>query len=288
MFFLSSDLLRVTILDPAHDRSRMGARFCTGGSVYQVESASGEPLLSGPEYPHPTPSVLNSQGIPDVFQFTLYHDPEEIPEQKLILGVGLVENRSRGKATDSHFHSTIEKECHWEVEQAGSRLQMTTLQSCQAWKAELKRLLQLEGAKLTVTTELTCLGRDALPFRHFAHPFFPLNTDLSCCRFPKGYHLPENEGFALDSHSLLRRNPRYIWSRGLFQLLQGDPEAGEFETFLFHPRLKGIEMRGDFHPSKVALWSNDRTFSIEPFYEGVLHPDEKASWSLEYEFLGGL
>ena len=89
MILLSNDGLSVTLLDPERDQDRMGPRFCTGGYIYQVEDHDLGPLLSGPEYPTERPSVINGQGLPEVFQFTCYADENEVPEKKLIIGVGL-------------------------------------------------------------------------------------------------------------------------------------------------------------------------------------------------------
>jgi hypothetical protein len=55
MLFLENGCLKVSVLDPVADRSRLGTRYCTAGFVFQIEDlergAKPAPLLSGPTYP---------------------------------------------------------------------------------------------------------------------------------------------------------------------------------------------------------------------------------------------
>jgi hypothetical protein len=287
MLFLSNSDLCISVLDPVSDRNRLGPRFCTGGYVYQIEHARHGPIFSGPEYPSEHPSVLNGQGIPDVFQFTLFDKPDERPEKKLIVGVGLIGNPSAQRAIESHFHSPVEEFCRWSTDQSPTQLVMKTTQVYRNWGLRLARALLLEGNCLTTRSELRCTGLAHLPFRWFAHPFFPLNHDRRCCRIPRGYTLLENEGFIVDRESVLHMHPTYDWTKGEYTLLGGTLASDRFEIFQLHPALSAIRVTCDFLPSKVALWANDRTFSFEPFHESVLQPGESTHWSMTYEFIGG-
>ncbi|NUM68479.1 hypothetical protein HUU39_24940 [candidate division KSB1 bacterium] len=94
MYVLQNAQLSAHILDPIADQARLGPRYCVGGYIYQVRDAAGRPLLSGPEFPAEFPAVINGQGLPEVFQFTLYHAEQEVEERKLIIGVGLVDKIS--------------------------------------------------------------------------------------------------------------------------------------------------------------------------------------------------
>jgi hypothetical protein len=78
MLYLSNQHLKIAILDPVQDQDRLGPRYCTGGYIYQVEDAKLGPLFSGPDYPAEPASGVNGQGVPEVFQFTLYEDEREI------------------------------------------------------------------------------------------------------------------------------------------------------------------------------------------------------------------
>ncbi len=75
---LENDSLRVEALDPEIDRSRLGARYCAGGYVYQVtDLALGAPLLAGPRWGDDglkfDPS--SGQGLPDSFSASPLRDP---------------------------------------------------------------------------------------------------------------------------------------------------------------------------------------------------------------------
>ena len=280
VIFLENDSLRVSVLHPEGDRSRLGPRFCTGGYVYQVEDLKRGPLLAGPEFPDAEPSVLNGQGMPDVFQFTLYDSPEEIPEKKLIPGVGIIDNRKGRKACESHFQSAVEEFARWEIEQTEQKLIMRTKQGYRDWRFALSRTLELSGRRLRSKTALHNLGPAPLPFRWFAHPFFPLTTDRRCAILPQGYTVADNPGFSLDAEGLLVMKESAAWDTGHYQLLSSSGAGVLFGSHHFHPLVSLIDFSSDFVPSKVALWANDRTFSCEPFHEALIAPDDYQEWSV--------
>ncbi len=287
MLTLANDRIRVTVLHPDEDRSRLGPRFCTGGYVYQIDDLRRGPLLAGPEYPDPEPSVLNGQGMPDVFQFTFYDSPEEIPEKKLIIGVGIVENTRGRKAGDSHFQSAVEEYASWHIEQTNRTLVMRTEQSYRDWHFHLKRTLELKGRRLRSATEIRNLGPVNLPFRWFSHPFFPLTADRRCAVLPHEFALAENPGFQLNTEGILLLKESETWETGHYQLLSPSGPGVPFSSRLFHPLVPAIHFSCDFIPSKVALWANDRTFSCEPFHEAVLAPDDYQEWSVMIEVAEG-
>lgn len=280
MLYLANDRIRVTVLHPDEDRPRLGPRFCTGGYIYQIDDLRRGPLLAGPEFPDPEPSVLNGQGMPDVFQFTLYDSPEEIPEKKLIIGVGIVENASGRKAGESHFQSAVETFAAWRVERTARKLVMRTTQLYRDWRFALTRSLELKGRRLRSSTEIHNLGPATLPFRWFAHPFFPLLTDRRCAILQQRFTLSDNPGFTLDAEGLLLMKESGAWNTGHYHMLTSSGPNVPFVSRHFHPRVPAMEFSCDFVPSKVALWANDRTFSCEPFHEAVLAPDDYQEWSV--------
>jgi hypothetical protein len=281
MLQLRNEYLSVSILDPTGDRDRLGPRFCAGGYVYQVY-AGGTPVFSGPEFPSPSPSVINGQGTPEVFQFTLYHSPDEIPSRKLVIGVGTVENRQRRKATETHFGSAVEEFAPWRVRCGEEICSMETEQSIGEWALALRRTIALRERSWRSETEIRSTGSSPLPFRWFAHPFFPLNGDLRCGRLPPGHTLEENPGFIVDAGGDLRMRPEHDWDAGCYTHIRG-PEGGvPFSLELLHPTARRIRLEGDFIPLKIALWANGRTFSPEPFVERTLEPGDSFRWSLEY------
>jgi hypothetical protein len=285
VIFLNNSSLRVTVLDPLEDAPRLGPRFCTGGYVYQIEDPERGPLLAGPEFPDNEPSVLNGQGMPDVFQFTLYDSPDEVPEKKLIIGVGIVENSRRRKAGESHFQSAVDEFARWEIEHSEQELTMRTEQQYRDWHFALQRRLQLTGRRLRSVTALHNIGPATLPFRWFAHPFFPLTPDRRCAILPPGSSLSENPGFALDAEGALMLKESDSWASGHYQLLSRTGPAIPFSSRHLHPIVKAIDFSADFVPIKVALWANERTFSCEPFLEAVLAPGGDQEWSVTLDVM---
>jgi hypothetical protein len=282
MLRVSNDHLDVSILDPDRDRPLLGPRYCAGCSIRQVSTAGNVPLLSGPEYPA-TPSVINGQGAPEVFQHTLLDDPEAIPEAKLIIGVGLVENSARLRNRDSHWTSEVLEPCRWSVREASAALTMDTEQRHESWHIRLRRSLQLEGTTLHSTTRIENAGRAPLPFRWFAHPFFPVHRDLRLYMQNLRGAFPSNPAFPrLDDGAIGLEND-YRWAEGFFLDLP-EHTGVPFIARLQIPGHSPVEMQGSFPLLKLALWANDRTFSPEPFFGSTLSAGSAEQWTVSYTF----
>jgi hypothetical protein len=285
MIQIANDVLTVQILHPLQDRDQLGPRFCTGCYVYQIEKRNGGRLLSGPEYPSPTPSIINGQGLPEVFQHTLYTDPAEIPVRKMIIGVGLVENRPGLRNVDSHFNCNLLKRCEWSIYQQTDSLTMETHQQEGDWSLDLRRRLELRGETVQISTQLRNSGPAELPVRWFAHPFFPVPSDGRCLKFDRRISLPSNPAYFIDPEGWLSMHPDYKWPDGHFLELEGI-QGEQFRAVQNHPLLNRVELIGDFPLLKVAIWTNDRTFSVEPFISASLQAGEGLAWSMTYAFLG--
>ena len=282
MLELVNSRLRLLLLDPVDDRSRLGPRFCTGGYIYQVEDSLGRPLFGGPEYPAPNPSVINGQGMPDVFQFTLYQSPDQILPSKLIVGVGVVENRAGKLPTETHFDSSVETFVAWRTACEKNRIRMEASQEFGAWAFDLIREVVLHASGWDVITEVRSSGSADLPIRWFTHPFFPLNDDRRCCFLPPGTTIDHNPGFTLSDEGLLAMRPDFDWTAGCYTHLKLPPSDPLFSADIVHPVAQRIRMDLDMPPMKIALWANDRTFSPEPFVERLLTPGAGARWRVRY------
>jgi len=280
---ISNRSLTVQLLHPLQDRDRLGPRFCAGCFVYQIEDKAGGSLLSGPEYPSSAPSVINGQGLPEVFQHTLYTDPEEAPERKMIIGVGLVQNRPGLRNTDSHFNCRVMQKCQWSIDQQSDSVTMKTRQEEGKWSLDLTRRLELKDRTLRLSTELSNRGLGALPVRWFAHPFFPVPPDGRCLKFERRIDLPSNPAYMIDPEGWLSMKPDFRWPQGYFLELEG-LEGECFRAIQNHPLLNQIELAGDFPLLRVAIWANDRTFSVEPFISATLQTGEGLAWSMTYTF----
>jgi hypothetical protein len=281
MFHLRNRYLTVPVLDPVADRDRLGPRYCTGGYIFQVEDAKHGPLFSGPEFPAERPAVVNGQGLPEVFQFTLYDDEREIEEEKLIIGVGLVDKRDPAQPYHLFANAHTKEFCDWRIDQNEKCIRMETAQAHKKWALQLAKEVWLVDRMITSYTRLRNTGAAPVPFRWFAHPFFPLNPGWECCRFLMPAKLPDNPAYFINSAGLVQMNRGYNWQEGYFQLLE-NCQGKKFMAIQLHPQLEQIDVIGDFPLAKVAIWANDRTFSFEPFYEDLVPVGHEKVWAVAY------
>ncbi len=281
MFYLRNQYLTVSILDPISDQDRLGPRFCTGGYIYQVEDSTHGVLCSGPEFPSERPAVTNGQGLPEVFQFTLYDDEREIEGEKLIIGVGLVDKRDPQLPYHLFTNSQTKKFCDWQISSDESFIRMEATQAYKQWAFQLAREVRLEGRTISSSTHIKNTSAVATPFRWFAHPFFPLNPDWRCCQFLMPMQLPDNPAYLIDAQKILAMQSGDHWREGYFQLLE-NCQNENFSAIQFHPQLERIYVSGDFPLLKVAIWANARTFSFEPFYQDTMLAGQEKSWALVY------
>lgn len=286
MITLTDAALSVDVIHPEEDRDRLGPRFCTGGYVYQVRDAGRGDLLSGPEYPSARPSVINGQGMPDVFQHTLFTEATDVPERRLVIGVGLVENSARLKAEESHFNSAVDEFCAWEIRTSSDSIAMRATQQLQPWALEITRVVKLEGRTVTIETELANRGTVPLPYRWFAHPFFPVPPGLRCGVFPRDYRLDPNPGFRFEEEGHLVMNGEADWRTGNFMLVRCEGPDEGLRVRQRHGIVGTVDVQCSFRPARLALWANDRTFSFEPFVQGSLARAGSTRWEISYTFGG--
>lgn len=281
MFYLRNQHLTVSVLDPINDQDRLGPRYCTGGYIYQVADATHGPLFTGPEFPAERPAVVNGQGLPEVFQFTLYDNEQEVEGEKLIIGVGIVDKRELQLPYNLFTNSQTKNYCNWQITVGENSIRMETTQSYKQWVLQLTREVRLAGRTVSSLTQIKNLGAAALTFRWFAHPFFPLNPDWRCAQFLMPMQLPANPAYLINNRKCLEMNSAHNWREGYFQLLE-NCQNEKFSAIQFHPRLQQLRVAGDFPLLKVAIWANDRTFSFEPFYQDVVLAGDSKQWALEY------
>jgi hypothetical protein len=283
MYYLRNSHLTVTVLDPVRDQARLGPRFCTGGYIYQVEDTRHGPLLSGPEFPTEYPAVVNGQGLPKVFQFTLYHDEREIENKKLIIGVGMVDKRDSRLPYHLFTNSRVLSFCVWQVMQTSDLLRMETSQEYKEWALRLTKEVSLTDRTIRCTSKIHNTGTAAVPFRWFAHPFFPLTANWRCCKVSVPLRFPENSGFALDAEGFITMKRAYNWREGCYHLFEYVDNVRLIVT-QHHPQLDRVQVTCDFPLSKLAIWANDKTFSVEPFYQDTILVNQQKTWAIGYEF----
>ncbi|HEY0946643.1 MAG TPA: hypothetical protein VGD81_15295 [Opitutaceae bacterium] len=272
--------LAIDLLEPSSDHELLGPRFCWGGFIWQVYDATTGPVLTGPEWPSPTPDPFNGQGLPESFR----HRTRE--------GRPLTWNGTRGVAigigtlslsNDGSVH--VDQPCTWEITAFRDRAVFHTHQAAFGFNYELVRMVELTGRDLLSVTKLTNRGTAPLVLEWFVHPFFALADGMIAATLPAGTELAENPGFALEKGVL--RNRRRFAGRddGHFDRVTL-PGRQPLQTRLSHPRLTHIEFSTSFIPTECVIWANGHTFSIEPYLAIDLAPGETRQWSLSYRFGG--
>jgi hypothetical protein len=279
MFHLANAELTVDLLDPAAEHARLGPRFCWGGYIWQVHERNIGALLTGPEWPDPSPSVNNGQGLPESFRHStttgqplLWRDG-----RGLAPGAGVL-------ARDAAGAVMVTQPCAWRIEEQPGRIVFRTRQEAGDWAYELERTVELRGRQLFSRSRLTNRGAGALRLEWFAHPFFALGTDRRLrATLPAGTTLPANDGYDLAGRDLTMRRAFKDANDGV--LVQPALPAGQaLLVTLSHPRLAWVRFSTDFAPFKTVLWANSNTLSLEPFLALELAPGETREWTLAYEF----
>jgi hypothetical protein len=272
MFTLTNAQLTVTVLDPNADQARFGARYCTGGYIYQITDAQHGDLLSGPTYPHAF-NWFDGQGIPDSFRTHLVDPNNTNNPVELGIGIGLI-NRADHQVTEF---------CTWEVADDRDTMRFTTTQSFLGWSFELTRELRLVQRSLISRTQLKNTGQDAVPIYWFPHPFFPHYATGETCKCNIPIRMPENAGFELLPNGFIGEKNQPWDRRGHFQELEFD--AGQALVVLQkHPKIGLIAATFSFSPAYFPIWGNRNTFSFEPYYQQLVAPGDEVAWTVTYDF----
>lgn len=355
MLHLTNAHLRLDLLDPTNpaDAARLGPRFCHGGFIWQIHDLSSpadtsersgnfqpptlatpaplEPrttasacssptsiaLLSGPEYPSPTPTPFNAQGLPESFRHRtrdgapLTWNPSGT--QGVAIGAGAL-------TADASGNVTLTEPCTWAVvyspptstpfpsgtshlaappPSSSAQLAFHTRHSAAGFSYALTRTILLAERTVTSSTELTNLGDAPLALEWFAHPFWPLTQQRARLALPAGTTLPDNPGFAVAPDGTLTfQRPFVAPDDSQFALLAlpsplrpapssflpSSPSPAALSLSLDHPTLRRVTFSTSFAPSECPVWANAHTVSVEPYLALRLAPGETHRWHLRHGF----
>ena len=272
MLTLNNAQLNIAVLDPAADQDRFGARYCTGGYIFQVTDQRQGDLLSGPSYPYSF-NWFDGQGIPDSFR-THLSDPGDADNPiELGIGIGLI-----SRATNQ-----VVEFCKWDVSEEAGKLLFVTTQSFLGWSFELTRELRLHHRTLESVTKLRSTGEDAVPIYWFPHPFFPHYASGEACKCNINVRLPVNAGFELLPNGFIGQKSLPWDRRGYFLELDFDKNQ-PLVVFQKHPKLGLLCASFSYAPAYFPIWGNKNTFSFEPYYKQYVSKNEEASWTVTYDF----
>ncbi len=272
MLTLNNAHLTVTVLDPVADQARFGARYCTGGYIYQIADQRAGDLLSGPTYPHDF-NWFDGQGIPDAFTNRLGDPADPNNPIQLAIGIGMIDTAG----------NTVREFCAWEVTETPEALRFETAQSYHTWSLRLTRELTLRHRTLKSESRLRNTGSGVIPLRWFPHPFFPLYDTGECCKFDIGVRVPDNPGYELLPNGFIGQKNLPWDRRGHFLALEHDA-ADKLTVLQKHPKLGLVSAMCHYRLAWMPIWGNKNTFSFEPYFEQRVAPGEEAHWWIDYDF----
>jgi hypothetical protein len=203
----------------------------------------------------------------------------------MIIGVGLVSNPNHRTATEPHFDGCVLEPVFWEITNSAAGSTMKGRQQFERWSFTITRDVALEDRTLSIRTGLHNTGEGDLPFRWFAHPFFPLMPDGTCCSAEEDWTMNENPGFMFNTRGEICMRPDHDWEQGHYEILRPKTDA-PLRIVQRHPVVGAVRFAADIAPYQCALWANSRTFSLEPFLAATLAPGEERFWSVSYNFAG--
>jgi hypothetical protein len=287
MYFLKNDQLTVEVLDPVKDAARLGSRYCTGGTIWQVSDAQKGSLLTGPEWPK-EPNTFDGQGIPDMFFRALGTENTAVGGEVACIGVGRVRRTSPVEPFYVFDNREVIEFVRWEVDdQAGAEtpvVHFKTEHRFRDWEYTLERSVTVQDRTVSSRTEIRSQGKATLPVVWFAHPFFPLPSDGVLCRFSIPVSMPENPGYALNAAGFVTRKSDHDWRSGWYQPLDYAKDGETLEILEKHDQVGQVKVNTDFLPSFLPIWGNENTFSFEPYFTADLTQGEGAAWSITYQF----
>ena len=205
MFTLANDQLLVELLDPVADRARMGARYCTGGYIFQITDPEFGPLLASPTGPDDF-NWFDGHGIPDAFNLNPLRALDS-GREALIIGVGMV------MLDDDRLKVAVNTFCDWTVTVDGPTAVFTTRQSHAGWDFILRRTVTLLGRTVRSHTQLENRGQRFLPVCWFPHPFYPQPDGDALLKLNCPMQFKDNPGYEQMEDGTIGRIG-WPWSEG--------------------------------------------------------------------------
>ncbi len=270
----------LVFVDPVADRHLLGDRYCWGGYLWQLRDGMGRELLSGPEYPEPSPRPFNGQGLPEVFRSWDKQSGEllNIDEngEGLVLGVGQV-RVVEGRKLE------VVRPCVWEILEEASGVVYRTRDAHGERAYELERRWTVDGHTLISATQVRSRGRATLDVHWYPHPFFPVTPGGT--RFsvtPDVTMAGEHAGYTRDGRGW-KTTAACDNNNGCFEWLHA-VYGPQLRWTVAHPLCHHVTVVGDFTTAYMPVWCNANTISLEPHVVHALEEGEAAGWAQSYTF----
>jgi len=289
MLHLTNRELSLDLLDPADpaDIARQGWRYCWGGYVWQVTDAKLGPLLSGPSYPSPTPTVYDGQGLPESFRHTRRDNNVRLTwrgDTGFAIGAGTITPNPNKSASPADSVSLVEP-CQWTVTPFADHIIFQTRQTAAGFSYELSRKIELRDRTIASSTQLTNVGETPLALQWFPHPFWALTSNRARLALPAGTTIPENPGFTVATDGMLTFKRPFVEPKDSQFALLTLPPGRALAVSLDHPKLAGVTFEVDFVAEECPVWANSHTISVEPYLGLNLAPGETRHWRVRHGFV---
>ncbi len=270
MLTLQNEQLRIELLHPEADQARMGARYCTGGYIYQVHDNAHGPLLSGPTYPDSF-NWFDGQGIPDAFNLSPVHSTQSLGKA-LVIGTGICDLPTRKVLTFAE----------WQIEHGHDNLRFVTDQAFEETKLTLMRTVSLMQRTIRSHTRLQNTGSASIPMRWFPHPFYPQTESDELLWVNAPLRWRSDPAYTQQTNGFIARTA-WPWTEGHYCPLDHDAQA-PLLLLQRHPKLGLVSAACSYVPDFFPIWGNAHTFSWEPFLERLIAPGQSVDWFIDYTF----
>lgn len=274
MITLSNQQLSVEVLDPSSDGDKFGARYCTGGYIWQIHDHTHGPLLTGPTYPNDF-NTFDGQGIPDGFNLSPLRAADD-SDTGMVIGVGMCRLHQNWR-----LNETISF-CTWDVSANQRSVAMVTQQAYMGWSLTLRRTVTLYERCVRTQAQLTNTGQMDLPLRWFPHPFYPQPANGELIKQNAPFTMAENPGYLVAEHGFICRKGAHV-KDGYFQPLEHTASA-PLVIQQRHPQLGLVTATTSYIPGFFPIWGNANTFSWEPFLDATIEPGQTLEWGIDYDF----
>ena len=264
--------------------------------------------------------VFDGQGIPDSFNtrplqpHTEYDAPHQAsrmaPSPALVIGVGVcdISVDIRDATAHSDAPTGVIEFCQWDIEttydtlynlpgrvrtpqptiaSAAPGLKFSTHQSfAGGYSLTLTRIVSLHGRTVRSETKLENTGGASIPLSWFPHPFFPQSVKMhgsQLCKLNYNAQLEPCEGYITDSSGWVCAKEPAVGGMGYLSSIPG-ADKPPLSILQAHPSLGFVGATCSYHPTFFPIWSNEITFSWEPYLERTVAPGQVEQWSIDYDF----